>query len=144
MEAKRIVIKGASGYCSVDEAYEDKLIITPDFISYEYKPHPKSNLDTNIYRKWSYKTTSPLFKELYRQVTEMLPRYLYSEDILFVTDIGPTEIIATFEDGHREKTNFYCPSEYFVEWFRVIKQMVPMCEYTPAVLLTSEDYEDGE
>lgn len=39
----------------------------------------------------------------------MLPKYPYSEDILFATDIGPTEITATFEDGHREKINFYCP-----------------------------------
>lgn len=144
MDIKRIVIKGASGYGPLDEAYEDKLIITPDSISYEYKPHPESKCDINIYRKWSYKTTSPLFKELYHQVSEMLPKYLYSEDILFATDIGPTEITATFEDGHREKINFYCPSEYFVEWFRVIKQMVPTCEYTPAVLLTNEDYEQEE
>ena len=74
----------------------------------------------------------------------MLPRYLYSEDELFATDIGPTEITATFEDGHREKTNFFCSSEYFVEWFIVIKQMIPSCEYTPAVLLTNEDYEQEE
>ena len=117
----------------MDQAYEDKLIIAPDSISYEYKPH--FECDINIYR------TSPLFKELYHQVSEMLPKYLYSEDILFATDIGPTEITATFEDGHREKINFYCPGEYFVEWFRVIKQMVPTCEYTLAVLLTNEDYE---
>ncbi len=142
MDIKRIVIKGASGYGPLDEAYEDKLIMTPDAISYEYKPHPASRLDTNIYRKWNYKTTSPLFKELYRQVSEMLPRYLYSEDILLVTDIGPIEITATFEDEHKEKVNYCCPSEYFAEWFRIIKQMVPPCEYTPAVLLTNEDYEE--
>lgn len=144
MNVKKIVIKGASGYGHLDEAYEDKLIITPDSISYEYKPHPESKLGTNIYRKWNYKTTSPLFKELYHQVSEMLPKYLYSEDILFATDIGQTEITATFEDGHREKTNYYCPSEYFAEWFQVIKQMVPACEYIPVVLLTNEDYEQEE
>jgi len=36
----------------------------------------------------------------------MTPKYLYSEDILFVTDIGLTEIIATFEDKHRESADF--------------------------------------
>ena len=39
----RIIIKGASGYGPVDEAYEDKIVITSSSISYEYKPHPESN-----------------------------------------------------------------------------------------------------
>ena len=61
-----------------------------------------------------------------------------------MTDIGSTEIIATFEDKHRESVNFFCPSEYFKEYFQLIKEMVPKTEYVPAVLLTDEDYEDDE
>ena len=64
--------------------------------------------------------------------------------ILFATDIGPTIIKATFDDKHRETVNYFCPSEFFEEYFRVIKQMVPGCEYTPVVLLTDEDFEEEE
>lgn len=32
----RIVIKGASGYCPADEAYNDKVTFTPGSISYEF------------------------------------------------------------------------------------------------------------
>lgn len=32
----RIVIKGASGYCPADEAYNDKVTLTPGSISYEF------------------------------------------------------------------------------------------------------------
>lgn len=64
MDIIRIVIKSASGYGPLTEAYEDKLTITSSSISYEYKPHPMSESETNIYRKWSYRATSPLFKEL--------------------------------------------------------------------------------
>ena len=32
----KIVIKGASGYGPVDEAYEDKVTLTESSISYEY------------------------------------------------------------------------------------------------------------
>ena len=85
-----------------------------------------------------------MFKHIFEQVAEMTPKYLYSDDILFVTDIGATEIIVTFEDTHRESANFFCPSEYFEEYFRLIKEMVPKTEYIPAVLLTNEDYEDEE
>lgn len=140
----RIVIKGASGYGPVDEAYEDRLTITPSSISYEYKPHPMSNSETNIYRKWSYKTTSPVFAEIYQKVAEMTPYYLYNDEILMVTDIGPTEITAIFEDGHKEKANYFAPDEFFREWFLEIKKLVPATEYTPAVVMTSEDYEEED
>lgn len=40
-----------------------------------------------------------------------------------------------------ETVNYFCPSEFFADYFRTIKQMVPGTEYTPAVLLTSEDYD---
>ena len=144
MEIVKIVIKGASGYGSVDEAYEDKVTLTASSISYEYKPHEMSQSESNVYRKWSYKTTSPIFKQIYKEVAERTPYYLYNDEILFATDIGPTEIIATFEDKHREKVHFFCPSEFFREYFNLIKKLVPETEYIPAVLITADDYEDEE
>ena len=36
------------------------------------------------------------------------------------------------------------PSDYFGELFTAIKSLVPVSEYTPVVLMTSEDYEDEE
>ena len=83
----RITIKGESCYGPVDEAFSDKITITNSSIKYEYKPHPSSKLETNIPRKWSYTTDSPMFKELFRNIAEMTPKFLYSEEILFVTDI---------------------------------------------------------
>ena len=38
-DINRIVIKGSSGYCCVDEAFNDKVTITEDSISYEYIPY---------------------------------------------------------------------------------------------------------
>ncbi len=140
----RIIIKGVSGYGPIDEAYEDKLVITSSSISYEYKPHPESNSKRNIYRKWSYKTISPMFKEIYDRIADMTPYYLHNREVLFVTDIGPTIITAVFADNHRETANLFCPSDYFKDYFRTIKRLVPACERTPAVLLTSEDFEEAE
>ena len=136
----RIIIKGASGYGPVDEAYEDKIVITSSSISYEYKPHPESNSKRNIYRKWSYKTISPMFKEIYDRIADMTPYYLHNLEVLFVTDIGPTNITAVFADNHREKVNLFCPSDFLKDYFRTIKRLVPACERTPAVLQTSEDF----
>jgi hypothetical protein len=142
MQIVRIVIKGESGYCPVDEAFSDKVTISESSIKYEYKPHPCSDSELNVPRKWSYTTDSSMFKYLFKQVAEMTPKFLYSDEILYATDIGATKIIATFEDKHRESVDFFCPSEYFREYFNLIKEMVPKTEYVPAVLLTEDDYDE--
>ena len=138
----RITIKGASGYGPVDEAYEDKITLTDSSISYEYKPHPMSDSETNVYRKWSYKTTNPHFKEVFEEVAAKTPDFINCDDILFVHDIGPTEIIATYNDKHRESANFFCPSEYFKDYFKIIKMLVPEFEDVPMVLTTNDDFDE--
>ena len=96
----RIVIKGASGYGSADEAYNDKVTITPTSISYEYKPMYESEL--NLSRKWSYKTNSPIFRMMYDKVAGMLPAIIERGIQEFCTDIGGIEFNITYSD----KTKF--------------------------------------
>ena len=62
----RVIIKGASGYCSVDEAYTDKVTITSSSIAYEYIPEIESEI--NPKRKWSYKTNNPLFAIVFDKI----------------------------------------------------------------------------
>ena len=142
MDIIKIVIKGASGYCCSVEAYNDKVTISSDSIAYEYIPFLESEM--NPKRKWSYKTDSPLFKVLYSSVAEMLPRYLEQDIEHFCTDLGGIEFIVTYSDKTKYKNIFWVPGNDFIDLFRIIKQMIPSIEDTPAVLLTSDDFEDEE
>ncbi len=144
MNVVKVVIKGASGYVPLNEAFEDKITITATSISYEYKPYSESQLKTNIYRKWNYKTNSPIFKSIFKKIANMTPKFLYNNEILFTKDIGPTTITATFDDKHRETVTYYCPGEFFKDYFMLVKELVPKCEYIPAVLLTNDDYKDNK
>ena len=138
----RIVIKGASGYGSADEAYNDKVTITPTSISYEYKPMYESELNPS--RKWSYKTNSPIFRMMYDKVAVMLPAIIERGIQEFCTDIGGIEFNITYSDKTKFKEIYWVPGDYFEELLVAIKRMVPETEYTPAVLLTSEDFDDEE
>ena len=138
----RIVIKGASGYGSADEAYNDKVTITPTSISYEYKPMYGSELNPS--RKWSYKTNSPIFRMMYDKVAGMLPAIIERGIQEFCTDIGGIEFNITYSDKTKFKEIYWVPGDYFEELLVAIKRMVPETEYTPAVLLTSEDFDDEE
>lgn len=138
----RIVIKGVSGYGPADEAYNDKVTITSTSISYEYKPIYESELNPS--RKWNYKTNSPIFRMMYDKVAGMLPAIIERGIQAFCTDIGGIEFTITYSDKTKFKELYWVPGDYFEELFVAIKRMVPETEYTPAVLLTSEDFDDEE
>lgn len=137
----RIVIKGSSGYCSAEKAFNDKVTITPESISYEYDPHIEQ--EVNLKRKWSYKTNSPIFKVKFFNIAGMLQGIIDKGIKEFCTDIGGTEFNITYSDKTKFKDTYWVPSDYFEELFVVIKSLVPDNEYTPEVLLTSDDYEDA-
>lgn len=73
----------------------------------------------------------------------MTPHFLNNDEKLVYTDIGPMTITATFDDKRKETVSYFCPNEFFADYFRIIKQMMPATEETPAVLLTNEDYNDA-
>ena len=137
----RIVIKGGSGYGPVDEAFSGKVTITHDSIRYEYKPVSGSGI--TIPKKWSYKTSSPIFQKLFGEAAAAVEAILNWKEEPFVTDMGVTTFTVTYADMTKATRDFILPGDDFKECFDIIKQMVPGCEYTPAVLLTSEDYSDG-
>ena len=139
-EIVRIVIKGTSGYCCVDEAYNDKLVITPDAITYEYIPAIESEI--NPKRKWSYKTNSSIYRMKYETVVRLMPSVTERTIEEFCTDIGGIEFVITYADKTVFRKMFWVSSDFFESLFKEIKCMVPECEYTPVVLLTSEDYEE--
>ena len=133
----KIVIKGTSGYCRIDEAYKDKVTITPESINYEYVPAVETEM--NPKRKWSYKTNSSIFKMKYDTLVALMSGVTERGVDVFRTDIGGIEFVITYADKTKFDETFWVPSDYFESQFKVIKEMVPECEYTPAVLLTSED-----
>lgn len=84
IDVTKIIIKGSSGYCCFYEGYHDKVTITPESIAYEYEPMYESEL--NPQKKWSYKTTSPIFKFFYEKLTGMLPLIMNIDNEIDCTD----------------------------------------------------------
>ena len=134
----RILIKGTSGYCSIVDAYSDKVTLTPNSISYEYKPYEE--MDTNRPVKWSYRTGNPAFQELFERVAEKVADILTWEEEYFVTDIGSTTFVVTYDDKTRVQKDLLLFRDDFAECFALVKRMVPGLEAVPAVLRTAEDH----
>ena len=138
----KIVIKGTSAWGCLDEAFNDKVTITEGSITYEY--HPAIKTGVNPSRKWSYKTTSPIFEKLYADLVEIMPAVVNRDATVRCLDVGGIEFIVYYQDESKFKQTFFLPQDEFKDCFQIIKQMVPSCEYMPAVLLTEEDYQEED
>ncbi len=135
----KITIKDTSGYYCAEDAYSDRISITKDSIQYEYKPWMES--EKNTFRKWSYKTTSSVFQNHFKDVAVAVEEILGREEVPFVLDIGAISFTVTYDDKMKRTRQFYLPSDEFEKCFSIIKQMIPGCESIPIVLMTSEDYD---
>ena len=80
----------------------------------------------------------------YGDIAGMIPGIIEKGVEEFCTDIGGIEFNITYSDKSKFKEIYWVLGDYFEELFVAIKSLVPESEYTPVVLLTSEDYEDEE
>ena len=136
-EIVKIVIKSSSGYFS-DKPYDDKVILTEDTFSYEYKPKEESEFNPSF--KWSYKTISTLFKQQFKKIAELTAWALDNIDIDCL-DAGSIEFIVTYADKTKKEKYYICSGDSFKELFKEIKAICPSKEI-PEALRTGEDYED--
>ena len=131
-EIVKITIKGCSGYCSYDAAYDDKLVLTPSSISYDYVPLHES--ESNFTRKWSYKTNSHIFKVSFENVASMMPSILSAKETFLCTDVGMIDFTVTYADKTRKHICYWCTGNNFSNCFSIIKNLVPSYEFMPEVL----------
>lgn len=128
----KITIKGCSGFCCYEDAYDDKLTLTSSSISYDYVPVCES--EKNSLRKWTYKTNSPRFKMAFEQIVNMMPDILQPKTKWECTDVGMIDFTITYSDKTRKHIRYWCTGDPFNECFSIIKKMVPKMERIPEVL----------
>ena len=128
----KIVIKGGSGFCHISEAYEDKVTLTENSFSYEYKPKEESKINPSI--KWSYKTSSPLFKLQFEKIAKLIPQALLIDpNEVLCLDIGPIEFVITYADKTKKEKRYFTDGSTFKELFNEILAICPSKEI-PEVL----------
>jgi hypothetical protein len=143
VEIKKITIKGGSGWCPPDEAYEDTVIITEKGISYSLKYSEEKPWQPSRSIKWSYRADSMSFRDLFMQLQNAVLPIMDLEEFSWC-DAGMNKFTFLFSDGTKQENTFFGSSELFDRCFRVAKKMIPPCEEVPNVLKTEEDYEEDD
>ncbi len=122
----RIAIKTTSGYCCIDDAYTDKMILCKDSIRYRHLPVREN--EANATRTWSYKSTNPVFQKLFTEACAVIEEILAREEESFVFDAGTITFRVTFADKTVKLREFFQTTDDFKVLYDIINQMVPECE----------------
>lgn len=128
----KVNIKSSSGFVPLEDAYNDKLSITSNSLSYEYVPVYIT--EVNQIQKWSYKTNNPNFITSFNKIAEMINDIMYTEILEHWCDIGEIEFIVTYEDKSKKRASFFLPPDYFETVFKEIKKLIPSLEQIPIIL----------
>ena len=133
----KITIKGCSGYGPGNMAYEEKFSITPNGMTYEYKPLMES--EYNSTRKWSYKTNSPLFKITFEKVADLMPAILAADETFYCTDVGMVDFTITYADKSKKHICYWGTPDRVSDCFKIIRDLIPGGELIPEVLRSCEE-----
>lgn len=136
----KIAIKGSSGYCSIDGAYCDEVLLTRGSIGYSYEPERPCEMHPS--RKWLYESSSPLFESLYDEACVQAMKIVENPIDKDCTDLGIVELVFEFEDGTRFERSLFAEHECFSDLFAPVKALVPKTEFIPSVLLVGDDYKN--
>lgn len=144
-EIVKIVIKGTNGYFDSRGQFKDKVTLTKNSISYEYKPTIKTEtteFEEYFRAKWSYKTSSVFFKTQFELISKMMPKAIEQAKEVECLDAGEISFIVTYSDKTKIMQSCFGAGDCFEELFNSIKVLCPIQEDIPEVLKTSEDYEE--
>ena len=96
---EQVTIQSVSGFCSVEDAYNDILTITPYGAHYECTPYDE---DSEEVIRWSYQSDSQRF-EMYFQAAADIVLYLCKADPaeLLVLDAGTLTLSVYYSDSTR-------------------------------------------
>lgn len=139
-EIIKVVIKHCSGYCAFDDAYNEKLTMTPDSISYEYVPI--NSTETNPVKKWNYRTSDSNFPVAYMKIANMVNDIIQTEIEECCFDVGEIQFTAMYTDKTIAKRTCFLPAGHFEDLFKVMKRFVPSCEPEPLILRIEEQTDE--
>ena len=133
----RIVISGFTDVNSFLNIYDGKLMITQNGI--EYKKAGKFDVNDDSDEKWSYRTNSRKFRELYEELVKIVSE-IFSEEAHMLLDLPSTTISLMLSDKTRLSRNFLFRDYDVMRCFSVVRKMYPQCETIPEGML-DDDYD---
>ena len=131
-EIKRITITSHSGNCTMDGVYNDRLSITAESITYDYKPFRPSAKNPLV--KWSHKTNSAEFAKQFKTICKLTEKAFKKERKEAFDDVGGIGFCITYADSTRTIKETDAWDNSFIELFDAIRKMIPQSERMPVVL----------
>lgn len=138
----RIVFKSASGaLCSIDRAYDDRLTLTPERMTYKRTPFRPSF--SNPIVSWSYKTSTFKYTRVFNRICSSAVKAMTEmPELLPPKDSACIDIIITFEDKTSVKDSTSRYNKSYANLFREVQALIPPAEEPPCAIVTYVEQDD--
>lgn len=137
---ERIIIKCSSGYCCIDDAFNDCMIIEKNRISYSYKP--VMPLDNTIEEKWEYDNQNKNYNGLFCKLEQAVLKVIHTPMEYDSKDTGSVEFDVFFTDETIWNKTFWAPTDTFENVFSILKEMIPSGVLVPTALHMPFEHEE--
>ena len=129
------------GNIGIDDAWEDRIVITDHNVHYEFKP------ETPVKPKpisWTAKTFNPAYIDLFYKLSNVVLKRIEAPPLEMYCDIGDITLSVVFSDKRRKTQSYGVPPEELEPCFSIMKQMVNLVTKAPGGMLYEEEYEEME
>ena len=130
-EVKSVTITYESGFGPVSEAYQEKLVITGNSLSYQFIPHMENKNDEE--KAWSYKSSSEFFLKSIRESVNEMVKLIWMEERSDCLDARPITFNILFTDKSKFKRVYLEPVSEFRKILSPLKKLVPQHETMPEI-----------
>lgn len=129
-DVMRVTIVGRSSFGKVKDTYTERLVLTPQAITYNMKPTTDGGIAP---AQWGYRSARSHFLKAYRAIVTLLPELMDAAD-QGSSRPGFTTITVTFRDRTSKTRNFLGIPNELDHVYALIRKLVPENEPEPRFL----------
>lgn len=151
----KVIIKGTSGYCSIEDAYKEKITITQNKVKYHFLPEILKKdrpeyIDLENYpprlpeTKLSMNFGANLQCCPFEKVADFALEVLNKQEQGMCCDIGATIITVVYDNGAKLTNTYFEPPDFFFDLFKAVQCLFSTTGIMPETIKTDDMYEDEE
>ena len=135
-EVTRITIGSSSGYGCIEDAWEDRVVITNHSVHYEFKPETQVKLKPI---SWTAKANGFEHQQLFQELSKAVMTTICSSSLKdFYDDVGMIALSLAFTDKSKKTKHFYVLPEDLEPCFSIMKKIVKLAINAPEGMFAYE------
>lgn len=125
-QVTKIIISTTSGYGIINDAWEDRIVITDHNVHYEFKPETQ---DKHKPISWTAKANNPEHILLFNMLSKVVLEKIEAPMTSICCDVGVITLSLTFTDKQKKSRSFIVLERDLNPCFSIVKKIVRLATH---------------